>query len=485
MPTSLSSRTLVTGGIMLAMFLAAMEATVVATAMPTIVADLGGLAHYGWVGSAYLLASTVTVPLYGKLADLYGRKPLMLLGLSLFGLGLILGGLAPTMGTLIAARVIQGAGAGAIQPISMTIIGDLYSIDERARVQGALGAVWGFAGVAGPLLGGFLVSALSWRWVFWINMPFVIASAIVLARVFHEPASADKKPSIDWGGAALITAGSIALLLGAGGEYATILLPSALVLLVAFIAVERRHPSPLLPLDLLMRRDVAVACGSSLIVGALMMGIVNYLPLYMQGVAQLPPASAGAAVTPMLIGWPISATLSARFMARVGFRAPILLGSTILAISVSGVAAATTLHAAPLWLGVAMFGMGTGMGMLTTATVIGLQTSVGWTQRGTVTAASMFSRSMGSTLGVGVIGALLTMGLSSRLDPERVRALLDPEARAHGAIDALALAALDSSFTPLFWGLATLGLLNLALVTLYPRAKVALDPALPIHVPID
>jgi EmrB/QacA subfamily drug resistance transporter len=461
-------RTLVTGGIMLAMFLAAMEATVVATAMPTIVADLGGLSHYGWIGSAYLLASTVTVPLYGKLADLYGRKPLMLLGLSLFGVGLVLGGLAPTMGALIAARAIQGAGAGAIQPISMTIIGDLYSLEERTRVQGAMGAVWGLAGVAGPLLGGFLVSALSWRWVFWINMPFVIASAAVLIRVFHEPENPAEKPAIDWLGAALITAGSVALLLGAGGQWSMITLPIAAALLVAFIAAERRHPSPLLPLDLLTRRDVAVACGSSLIVGALMMGIVNYLPLYMQGVGGVTPAQAGATVTPMLVGWPISATLSARFMSRFGFRAPILLGSSILAISVGGVAAATTTHAAPILLGLAMFGMGCGMGTLVTATIIGLQTSVSWSQRGVVTAASMFSRSMGSTLGVGVIGALLTMGLSSRLDPERVRALLSPEAHAHAA-DPAALIALESSLAPLFWGLAALGLINLAIVSLYPR----------------
>jgi len=278
--------------------------------MPTVVGDLGGIHFYSWVFTAYLLTSTVTVPLYGKLADLYGRKPVLLFGIGVFLVGSMASGLARGIGTLIAFRAVQGLGAGAMQPTTLTIVGDIYNLEERSRMQGVFGAVWGVAGLVGPLLGGIIVKYLSWRWVFFINVPAGIAAAAVLMIALHEDV-AHRQHSLDWAGAGLLTVGLSALLFGAqGGSASAIGLPVAAVLLALFVIVERRAVEPVLPLGLFRQPVIGVATLAGALVGAGMISMVTYVPLYVQGVLGGSPTEAGSAITPMVIGWPIASAIS-------------------------------------------------------------------------------------------------------------------------------------------------------------------------------
>ena len=323
--------------LLLAVFLAAMEATIVSTALPRIVAELGGLALYGWVGSAYLLAATVTMPLYGRLADLFGRKPVFQLGLAFFFLGSALCGGARSIALLLAGRAVQGLGAGSIQPVAMTIIGDLYPVEERAKVQGIIGSIWAVAGVAGPFLGALLVDGPGWRWVFWINLPFALLSGVLLHRALHDRPAYGERRGLDLPGAALLIAASVALLLAGEGFLPLATATLGLVAAVAFVQVERRSPAPLLPLPLLVRPEVSISSAAAAASGALLMGFVIYLPLYLQGVRGLAPAASGMVLGPLLVGWPAASTWSIRRVRRVGFRRTAVTGAVLIAVGMTSV----------------------------------------------------------------------------------------------------------------------------------------------------
>jgi hypothetical protein len=262
-PKTRFNRPITVAAILLAMFMSAMEATVVATAMPTVVADLHGIELYGWVGAIYMLAVTVTIPTWGKLADVWGRKPVLLVGLALFLAGSMGSGFAGSMNLLIAMRAIQGLGAGAMQPITLTIVGDIFTIEERARIQGVFGAVWGFSAMVGPLAGGLIVAALSWRWVFFINVPVGVLSALLLV-LFYVESDRERGPRkpLDILGALLLSAAIVMLLLGVGGRASTITLPLCAVLAALFIFVERRADDPILPLGVLKRQPASRRCSS-------------------------------------------------------------------------------------------------------------------------------------------------------------------------------------------------------------------------------
>jgi len=446
-----------------------MEATVVATAMPTVIAELGGLALYGWVGAAYLLASTVTVPLYGKLADRRGRKRVLLAGLAVFLAGSLASGLAMSITQLIAFRALQGLGAGAVQPIVITVIGDLYTPAERGRVQGLFGAVWGFAGVAGPLLGGALVHSFSWRWVFLVNLPPGLAAMVVLAIAYREPKRDVATAPLDWGGAVAITFASMSLLLGASGvvPVATVLLGALLV--TAFVAIERRARDPIVPLGLLARRLIAVTTIASLMHGALMMGIISFLPLYVQGVLGRLPAEAGLVIAPMLVGWPLAAAATSRLLVRIGYRKPVQLGAAVTALALAATVHLVSSRAAPWTLGIAMFAFGVGMGLVNTAVVIGIQASVGWEQRGVVTATNMFARSMGGAVGVGGMGAMLARRLDGALPPDVANALLDPYRRADVLGRAGVVEAFGGALDPLFIAAFCAGAVMFVILMAHPR----------------
>jgi EmrB/QacA subfamily drug resistance transporter len=464
-------RPLTVAALLLSMFMSAMEATVVGTAMPSVVADLGGLELYGWVGAAYMLASTVSVPVFGKLADRSGRRPVLLFGIAVFLLGSLASGLATSLPLLVLARGVQGFGAGAMGPITVTVIGDLFTLEERGRVQGLFGAVWAAAGISGPLVGGLIVARFTWPWVFWINLPFGLLAIALLVRFFHEAPAPRAPAPLDRAGAALLTVGALALLCAASREQVALALPLALLCLGAFVAVERRAPDPVLPPALLADRAVAVAVASSALLGATMMGALGYVPLHVQGVLGRSPAEAGVAVTPMLVGWPIAAAITSRLLVRTGFRPPVWLGSALALAGLAGFLAAASSDA-PSMVGMqgAMFVYGLGMGLANTALLIGVQSRVDWSRRGVATATIMFARQVGGALGMGALGAGLAASLAGQVDPAALTALLEPRG-AQVVVDPATARALGVALLALFAAVVGVAALNAVAVCFYPPQR--------------
>lgn len=464
------SRPKVLVGILFAVFMAAVEATVVATAMPSVIASLGGVALYGWVTAAYLLASTVTVPIYGKLSDLRGRKPVILFGIAMFLVGSVATGAAGTTEFLIFARVIQGLGAGAIQPVALTMVGDMYSIEERGKIQAWLGSIWAIAGAAGPLLGGFFVDVLSWRWVFWFNVPFGIIAAIILTKHFKDAENERLPLKLDWLGAFALTAVSVAVLLIAEKRVLAASCAIAVVGVLVLVWHERRVETTIIPFRLFLQRHVSIAMVLACNVGALMLGVLSYTPLYVQGVLGRTPSEAGSVATPMLIGWPLASYIIGRQLKRIGFRKPVLIGATFILIGalILAVFAPHTTATWPWWL--STFTLGTGMGMTTISITVSLQSSVAWRERGSITALSMFIRSMGAALAVGGMGALLAARLSTMMDPELIGPLLSHTRSSALAVNTDAAHALAVSFTPWFWTIVAFAALNFcAAVAYHPK----------------
>lgn len=467
----MTSRAITTAALLLLMAMSAMEATVVATAMPTVIAELGGVSHYGWVSAAYFLAVTVATPVYGKLADARGRKPVALAGVALFLIGSFVSGLAPNIAVLIAARAVQGLGAGGLQPVTLTIVGDLYTLEERGKVQGFFSGIWAASSIAGPLLGGWIVHALSWRWVFWVNVPIGLVGALVLVRAYHEARAPEGRPGLDVAGAAWLSLGTLALLLGVNGTLTVPMLVASVVGLWAFVRAETTARDPMLPIALLRERVIAVTSVSGFILGAAMMASLMLVPLYAQGVLQRSPTEAGTSVAPMLLGWPIAAMATSRILSRVGPRPPVLVGSALIAAALGALAltidARTRVGTIQAW----MFVYGVGMGLAATATLLAVQTSQPWSRRGVATATNLFARSIGGAIGTGALGALLARRLEGRVPVDIVRALLDVHTRHGQSARALRRAArgLADAMHPIFWALAILALANLAVVTLVPR----------------
>ncbi|PXX58722.1 EmrB/QacA subfamily drug resistance transporter [Nocardia tenerifensis] len=409
-----SERGAILGALMLSTGLVALDSTIIATAVLTITSTLGGFAQFPWLFSIYLLAQAVTVPIYGKLADTVGRKPVLMFGIAAFALGSLLCGLATSMLGLIIFRAVQGIGAGAIQPMTMTIASDLYNLTERAKVQGYLASVWAMSSVAGPLLGGVFADYLSWRWIFLINLPLSALAAWMLLRKFTEVAPR-RKQRVDYLGAALLTVGAGALILGLleGGQAWAWNSPASLgifggggVLLVLFGLVERRAANPILPLWVFTRRVVISSSLVSVLVGAILVGLTSYVPTFTQGVLGTGALVAGLTVGALTLGWPIAASQAGKVYLRIGFRSTALIGSGLATLG-----ALTTLlidEDSTLWqVAASCFVMGIGMGLVATPTLIAAQTSADWTERGVVTSANMFARSIGSAVGVAVFGAIV------------------------------------------------------------------------------
>lgn len=399
--------------LMLTTGLVAIDSTILATAVPSIVSDLGGFSQFPWLFSVYLLAQAVSVPVYAKLADTVGRKPLVLIGIGLFLLGSILCGVAWSMPALIAFRVIQGLGAGAIQPIAVTIAGDIYTVAERAKVQGYLASVWAISSVVGPTLGGVFSQFTSWRWIFFVNIPLCLLAAWMLARNFHE--NVERRPHrIDYAGATLLTLGMSLLILAVleGGQawaWNSVWSIGAFVLggllLVAFLLVERRAAEPILPLWVFSRRLLVTTTLISLGIGAILIGLTSYVPTYLESTTGASPLVAGLAVAALTIGWPIAASLSGRFYLRIGFRSTALLGTSIAIVGAIALAV-TSVHPSVAFVALSCFVVGLGMGLVATPTLIAAQSSVAWNERGVVTGTNMFSRSIGSSVGVALFGAI-------------------------------------------------------------------------------
>lgn len=420
--SALAGRRRITAALLVAMMVTAMEQLVVSPAMPTIIAQLKGFDIYPWVISAYLLASTVSTPIYGKLADMYGRKRVLLFGLALFSLGSILSGTSQSMGQLIAMRTLQGLGAGAVGPIVLTLLGDLFTLHERARVQGLFSAVWGLSSVAGPIIGGYLTDSVGWRWVFLVSVPFAIAAIIMLAWYVTEPHMERKVAPIDWAGAGLLSAGLTCLLLlvldgsNHGVAVPTGLLAASIALLILFVIRERMAADPILPLDLMTRPVIAASLMASCLIGAILFGIDTYVPLYIQGVQGGDARLAGRALMPLFLTWAFSVAVAAKAVVHRGLRFGCVVGSFFISAGSLGLVLGAMF---PQWYrlgfypGLVMVGLG--MGPASLSCVLSVQHSVQWGQRGVATGAVIFLRTIGGALGVGVLGAVLGWVLAHRL----------------------------------------------------------------------
>jgi EmrB/QacA subfamily drug resistance transporter len=418
---------LITIGVMMSLFMASMESTVIATAMPTIVGQLGGLESYSWVFAIYMLTSTTVGPIFGKLSDIYGRRPLFMAAIALFTVGSLLCGLAVTMPQLIAARAVQGLGAGGLLPLAFIIVGDIFTLEQRTKIQGLFSGVWGVSSVAGPLIGGFIVDRVSWHWVFLINIPLaLVAAAIVWTAWSGVTRPAGERPSVDYAGAALLMIGVSTLLLGlndlrAPGSWA--LLGVAAATLAALLWVELRAPAPILPMRLFRWRLFAVASAHGVLAGWVLFGGMSYIPLFVQGVLGTSATEAGTTLTPMLLGWVFSSIVASRLLLRVGYRSLVIGG---MAFFLVGTALITRVRPdiSQLELMLALGLMGVGMGASIPAFLIAVQSSVARQNLGAATATLTFSRTIGGTFGVAVLGALLGARLSAALSA----AGLDPAA---------------------------------------------------------
>ena len=418
------AKIIITIALMLGMALASLDATIVSTAMPSIVGKLGGITLYSWVFSIYLLTSTVTVPIYGKLADLYGRKPLFLFGTTLFLIGSAASGASQSMEQLIIFRAIQGLGAGAVLPIVLTIIGDIFALEERAKIQGLFSGVWGLSSIIGPAVGGIIVDNFSWRWVFFINIPFGLVSMLLLVFTLKENVER-KKHHLDYLGTITLTGSVVALLfalLQGGTTWAWNSLPSiglfgaAILLFVLFVRTEQRVAEPILPLVLFQNPLITISSIGGVVLGVLMFGVTTYVPLFVQGVKGGSATSAGVTLGPLLLAWPIAATISGKIVIRYGYRVTAVLGMFTAAL---GVALTMFFNAQTslAFIIVAMALIGAGLGFASSVFILSVQNAVPWNMRGVATATTQFFRTMGGTIGVAVMGTILNAQMAFRFAP--------------------------------------------------------------------
>ncbi|WML43537.1 MDR family MFS transporter [Neobacillus sp. PS3-40] len=423
-----TNKPLVLASVMLAMFMGAIEVTIVSTAMPAIVADLGGFSLYSWVFSSYLLMNSITVLIYGKLSDLFGRKPILFFGIILFLIGSILCGFAGSMKTLIIFRLIQGFGAGAVMPIATTIVGDIYTKEERAKVQGYLSSVWGISAIVGPAIGGLLVQYVSWHFIFWINIPLGILSIVGLVFYLHENVE-KKKHKIDYLGAFLLTVAISSLMYvlvqgggkdGWGSTQTLWLIVLFIVSLILFVLQEKRATEPVMPFNIWKERSIFVANITSLTSGIILIGITSFLPTFVQGVMEQSAIVAGFTLTSMSIGWPIASTISGRMLLSIGYRNTSIIGGISLIL---GSIAFVTMSAetGPIWPATGSFFVGIGMGLTSTAFIVSIQSTVSWQQRGIATAANMFMRNLGNTIGAAMLGGILNNQLKNYFNKSAIQ----------------------------------------------------------------
>ncbi len=418
----MNRRPWILAALMLFMMLAAMDVTIVSTAVPQVVADLGDFSLFTWVFSIYLLAQTVTIPIYGKLADIYGRKPILLIGSLIFLASSAAAAAAWNMHSLIVFRGLQGLGAGAMMATINTLAGDLYSLRERAKIQGFLSSVWGIAAIAGPMLGGAFTEYISWRWIFLVNVPIGMLAILLLVVFLHEKVER-KQHQVDYLGSAAVLAAVSTLILALleGGQawpwlskasFGVFGLAAALITVAVW--TQRRAVEPIMPGWLWRHRSLAGANLSMIGMGFIVMGPVAYLPTFAQSVYGLNAIAAGLVLAAMSLSWPTASALSGRLYLRIGFRNTALIGSVLICAAAALFLALP--YQAPIWMVAAIqVVIGAGFGLMSTSMLVGAQSSVDWGSRGVVTGANMFSRFLGQSLGVAVFGAIFNGSLTARL----------------------------------------------------------------------
>jgi EmrB/QacA subfamily drug resistance transporter len=417
---------------LMATFMAAVESSIVATAMPTIVADLGGFNLFAWVFSVYLLTQAVSIPIYGRLADTYGRKKVFYVGAGLFLIGSTLCGLSANLPTLILFRALQGIGAGGVQPIATTILGDIYRPTERAHIQGLVSSVFGVAAVLGPLLGAFLVEQGSWQLVFWVNLPIGVAAIAMIATFLQE--EVEHRPHrIDVVGSLLlmsaITMMMLVLVQGGSLSHMTFMMVSAIgaMTLVALIVHEGSTPQPMLPLELWRERIIIVGSVGGAVISAVMTGVSAFLPTYVQGAMGRSALAGGMVLGAMSVTWAIASFYGGRLMVRTTYRLTAVLG-TLALIAGSVVLGTMTPARGVVWASVGSLLIGIGMGLCNTTFIVSIQAAVPWHQRGAATSSCMFLRFVGQSLGAASFGAVLNFTLLHEAPDaaSMVDRLLDP-----------------------------------------------------------
>lgn len=471
-------RPLVLTAMVLAAFMGAIEGTIVATAMPTIAAEIGGFSLYSWVFSSFLLMQAISIPIFGKVADLLGRKPAFVAGVVVFLVGSVLCGFAPSMEWLVAFRFVQGIGAGAVQPIIVTLAGDLYSLEERGRVQGYFSSVWGVSSIVGPLAGGVISHTLGWPWIFWINLPFGVIAAVLMTLYLHEDVRKEER-SIDYPGAALLlmAVGPLMLALTQGSQWgapaAAGLVAISVLGFVLFIRQERRAPDPMMHLELWSNPLIRNANVATLTGGVMMIGAITFLPTYVQGVLGGTPLVAGFTLSAMTLGWPIAAFAAGNLIVTRGVRLMVRLGGA--SMLVGGLLIALLASRGALGPGVGSFLLGVGLGLVGTTTVVAIQASVTWSQRGVATASNMLMRILGNAVGAALFGGVLNFqmgrwlarkGLEGRVSIDAIQELMGDAAPRAGRLSAALLAqlreGLAESLHLVFWGIVVMALVTLA-----------------------
>lgn len=411
--------------VMTGTFVSAMDVSVVGTAMPTIIGDLGGIDRYAWVFSAYLLTSTVTTPVFGRLADMFGRKLIYFGALIAFVTFSMLAGTARSIDELIAFRALQGLGAGALLPTGLTIVGDLYDRRGRAKVVGLFSSVWVGAAMVGPVIGGVITQALSWRWTFYVNLPIGLA-ALALLILGYRDVGEHHRQRVDWLGALTFASAATLLMLGLNGVAPAATVGLAVALALAFVRIERATDSPVIDLGLVRDPLISAALAMTLAAGVIQFGTTSFVPPFVQGVQGGRPAEAGLALGAMSIGWSAGATVVGWVLLRAGIRNVVMVGSVALAAGMLALAVVAT--SSPILVVAVIAGIvGIGMGWTSMPIMVMVQTSVGYAQRGAVTSLVQFSRTLGGATGVAALGSIFTATLGSRAADASV--LLDPVAR--------------------------------------------------------
>ncbi|MBG6118502.1 MFS family permease [Sphingobium sp. JAI105] len=471
-------RRIVLVSILLANFMVAMEATIVATAMPHIVGEIGGFACYTWVFSGYLLAQCTMTLIFGGLADIFGRNPIMILGIAVFLAGSLLAGFSTSMLWLIAFRLLQGIGAGAIQPMVITMIGDLYTVSERGRIQAIVATVWAGAAVIGPLTGAFIVAHLSWGWIFWINLPIGLVTIAGLAGYLKVEVS-PKSARIDYGGAVTFAIANVSLLVlltGTGIGTATWIALAAICITSAilFIAFEMRAADPMISIALWGRPLIAASNAASFLAGIAFIGVTTVMPLYVQGVMGHTAVVAGFTLTTLLVGWTLSMSFCNWLYAALGVRGALRLGGMALPLG-AALLLLLTPHSSPVFASLGSLGMGMGMGLISITSIVQVQESVEWSMRGSATSSIIFSRSLGNALGATVMGAVLNVGIAHfgrGGQAEALKHLLNtPEGLAHLYDKPVLVPVFDAALHWSFGGMLVIAFLTLAAAWLMPIAS--------------
>ena len=480
---------LTTVGAVAGMFLAALDSTIVATAMPTIIGDLHGIDHYAWVFTAYLLAEIASIPLWGRLADMYGRKRIFLLGMVIFLVGSALCGASTSMLELIVFRAMQGVGAGCLLPVAQTIVADVYTLEQRARLSAVMSAVFGFSSVIGPLIGGFLTDQLSWRWVFYVNLPIGIAAIILVQAVMVEPLTDRHRHRIDWLGMCTLLGWTILLVFAlemGGRDFAwgspviVGALATSVMLFVAFIVVEQRATEPLIPLSLFRVPALRAASVISMPLGMVMFAIISFLPLFVQVVLRSSATDAGRVLTPMMLAVVVGSAIGAPVVLRIGYRrmcmasfASLLVGAVLLT--------RVGIESTQLDVGIAMVFIGIGMGFGFIATTLAAQNSVDLPRMGVATGLVNFTRQLGGVFGVAIGAALMLTTLTNRLTEAfphahiKAAELLSPQAAAHfpAATQHIVRGAFADALHVVFVGAVVIVLVGMLTVALMPGGKPA------------